>query len=62
VTNSKIIDQIKSSENIARAKKLAEILGIDANLIESYENPSPIADLTIVIGKDFKQLTINEKD
>ena len=60
VENSKIIDQIKSAENIARAKKLAETIGIDVNLIESYENPSPMADLTLVIGKDFQQLKIKK--
>jgi len=62
VVNTKIIDQIKNTENIARAKELAEIMGIDKNYIDSFENPSPIADLTIVIGKDIDQLTIYNKE
>ena len=60
VTHTKIIDQLKSSENIARANELADLLGIDQNLIESFENPSPIADLTLIIGKDQNQLTLME--
>jgi len=61
VNKTKIIDQIKSQENVVEANELANLLGIDENLIESFENPSPIADLTLVIGKDYKQLTL-EKD
>lgn len=61
VPKSKIIDQLKSSENIARANELADLLGIDQNLIESFENPSPIADLTLIIGRDQNQLTFTEE-
>jgi len=60
VNRTKIIDQIKSPENIARANELAGLLEIDENLIESYENPSPIADLTVIIGKDYNQITFRE--
>jgi hypothetical protein len=61
VSKTKIIDQIKSQENIIEANKMADLLGINENLIESYENPSPIADLTLIIGKDYNQLRL-EKD
>ena len=61
VPKSKIIDQLKSSENIARANELADLLGIDQNLIESFENPSPIADLTLIVGRDQNQLTLTEE-
>lgn len=60
VSKTKIIDQLKSQENIARANELADLLNIDSNLIESYENPSPIADLTIIIGKDYDQINLND--
>ena len=60
VSKTRIIDQIKSPENITRANELADLLEIDQNLIESFENPSPIADLTLVIGKDYDQITFKE--
>ncbi len=60
VSKTRIIDQIKSQENIARANDLADLLEIDQNLIESFENPSPIADLTLIIGKDYNQITFRE--
>lgn len=58
VQNSKIIDQINTNESSAQANELAEITGIDADMVESFENPSPISDLTIIIGKDFKDLSV----
>jgi hypothetical protein len=58
VPNTRIIDQIKSRDNYEQAKELAGVMGVDTKHIESFENPSPIADLTIVIGKDFEQLSI----
>lgn len=61
VSKTRIVDQIKSPENIARANELADLLEIDENLIESFENPSPIADLTIIIGKDYNQISFKEK-
>jgi len=62
VKKTKIIDQIKSAENITRARELADLMGVGRKQIESYENPSPIADLTIIIGKDFTELSILNKD
>ncbi len=58
VSKSKLIDQLKTSQNITNARELAEIIGIEFDLIESFENPSPISDLTIVIGKDFTKLYV----
>jgi len=58
VQKSKIIDQINTNESSAQANELAELAGIGANLVESFENPSPISDMTIVIGKDFTNLAI----
>ena len=58
VQKSKIIDQINTNESSAQANEFAELAGIDANLVESFENPSPISDMTIIIGKDFMNLAI----
>jgi len=58
VKNTFLIDQLKTSENLARTRRLADILGISSHHIESFENPAPIADITIVVGKDYKQLAI----
>ncbi len=62
VSETKIIDQLKTTENISRAKELASFIGISSSLVESFENPSPIADITIVIGKDFKTLPVFKQD
>ena len=61
VPNTKIIDQMNTDKNLARARDLADLMGIDPRFIESFENPSPIADLTIIIGKDFRKLAIFQK-
>jgi hypothetical protein len=58
VKNSHLIDQLNTSENIANSRELAEIIGIDPGRIESHENSSPVADITIVIGLDYKDLKI----
>ena len=62
IEESRIIDQLKTTENLVRAKEMAKLVGIDNNLVESFENPSPIADITIIIGKDFKTLPVFKKD
>ncbi len=62
VPKTKIIDQLKTAENLTRAKDLADLIGISQHMVESYENPAPIADISIVIGKDFKTLPIFKKD
>ena len=53
VPRSKVIDQIG---NIEFAEDVAESLGIDDKYVSSNENPSPIYDVTVVIGKDFDKL------
>lgn len=58
VKNTFLIDQLKTSENLTRTRHLADILGISVQRIESFENPAPIADITIVVGKDYKKLAI----
>ncbi len=58
VLKTKIVDNTGNREN---AEKLAEILGIDSKYIESKITPSPIADITVVIGKDYRDLAIIKK-
>ncbi len=55
VAETRIIDQIGQVDN---ARELADAMGVLYSNVESYENPSPIADITIIIGKDFKTLPI----
>ncbi|RMH61381.1 MAG: LytR family transcriptional regulator [Calditrichaeota bacterium] len=55
VAETRIIDQIGNVDN---ARELADIMGVLYSNVESYENPSPIADITIIIGKDYKTLPI----
>ena len=62
VEQTKIIDQLKTPKNLAKAKELATFMGIQSSFVESFENPSPIADITIVIGKDFKTLPVFKRD
>lgn len=58
VANTKIIDQIGDFE---KAVELARLMGVNTSLVESVKNPSPIADITIVIGKDHRNLNIMKK-
>lgn len=62
VEQTKIIDQLKTPENLAKAKELAVFIGVETSFVESFENPYPIADITIVIGKDFKTLPVFKRD
>ncbi len=55
VKQTRVIDQMGKMEN---ARDLAEVMGVSDKNIDSYENPSPIADVTIIIGKDYLTLTI----
>ncbi len=55
VSETRIIDQIGKVDN---ARQLADAMGVLYSNVESYENPSPIADITIIIGKDYKTLPI----
>jgi hypothetical protein len=58
VLKTKIIDNTGNREN---AEKLSEIIGIDSKYIESKITQSPIADITIVIGKDYRDLALIKK-
>ncbi len=51
--HSKVIDQIG---NIEFAEDVAKSLGIDEKYVSNNDNPSPVYDVTVVIGKDFDKL------
>jgi len=53
VSHSKVIDQIG---NIEFAEDVAQSLGIDDKYVSSNDNPSPVYDVTVVIGRDFDKL------
>lgn len=55
VEETKIIDQVGKVEN---SRELADLMGILYTNLEVFNNPSPIADITIIIGKDYKTLPI----
>lgn len=55
VEETRIIDQVGNQEN---ARNLADVMGVLYTNVETYDNVSPIADLTIIIGKDYKTLSI----
>lgn len=55
VPETKIISQISNPQS---ARDLADLMGILYSNVEQFENPSPIADITVVIGKDYKTLAI----
>lgn len=53
VPHSKVMDQIGKIEF---AEAVANSLGIDEKYVSSIDNPSPVYDVTVVIGKDFDKL------
>jgi hypothetical protein len=55
VAETKIISQISNPQ---KARELADLMGVLYSNVEEFENPSPIADITVVIGKDYKTLAI----
>ncbi len=55
VEQTRLVDQIGQ---IDQARKLGDAMGVDYSRVETYENPSPIADITIIIGKDYASLEI----
>ncbi len=58
VKKTRIIDQINTEKSRKKTKELAKILGISKKQIQYFSNPNPVADITIIIGKDYKSLDI----
>ncbi|NOY06206.1 MAG: LytR C-terminal domain-containing protein [Chlorobi bacterium] len=54
IEHTYLIDRIG---NLKRARKVADVLGIDHKYIEQIINPDYYISVTLVIGKDYKQLT-----
>jgi len=59
---TRIIDQLSTGDNKSSARDIARMIGVDTDLIESLQNPAPVADITIIIGKDYKSLKIFRND
>jgi hypothetical protein len=59
---SRIIDQLGTGGNKSSAREIARMIGIDYDQIESLQNAAPVADITIIIGKDYKDLKIFKHD
>jgi hypothetical protein len=55
VAETRIISQVSNPQN---ARDLADVMGVLYSNVEIFENPSPIADITVVIGKDYNTLAI----
>lgn len=62
VEATRIVDQLNTTDNLIKSKELAALIGLKTEMIESFENPAPIADITIIVGKDFKSLPVFKKD
>ncbi len=58
VKKSRIINQINTKKSRKKCKELAKALGISEKQIQSFSNPNPIADITLIIGQDYKSLSI----
>ena len=58
VKKTRIIDQVNSEKTREKAKELAKQMGLSGDQVETIANPNPIADITVIIGKDFEQLKI----
>jgi len=56
IDNSIIIDR---TGNIVNAEYLAEVIGIDKKQVIQQKNKNYFLDVTLIIGKDYKQLFQN---
>ncbi|GBD86275.1 hypothetical protein BMS3Abin03_00189 [bacterium BMS3Abin03] len=57
VDNSIVIDRTGEIEN---AKRVAKVLGIDSTRVIQQINDDYFLDVTLIIGKDFNQLSFNK--
>lgn len=58
VSKTRMIDQLNTKKSRKKCLELAKQIGIPAKQVQSFSNPNPIADITIIIGQDYKQLPI----
>jgi len=57
IDNSIVIDRTDEIEN---AKRVAKVLGIDSTGVIQQINDDYFLDVTLIIGKDFNQLSFNK--
>lgn len=55
IENSFVIDRLGNDKS---AKTIAKLLGINSNRIISEPKPDSLIEVSIVLGKDFKQLKV----
>ncbi len=58
VKKTKMIDQLNTAESRKKCLKLAKAIGLSPKQVQSFSNPNPIADITIIIGLDYQKLPI----
>ncbi len=58
VKKTKMIDQLNTPESQKKCLKLAKAIGLSPKQVQSFSNPNPIADITIIIGLDYQKLPI----
>ena len=58
VKRTRMIDQLNTKKSRSRCLKLAKAMGLSPKQVQSFSNPNPIADITIIIGLDYKKLPI----
>jgi hypothetical protein len=58
IDNSIVIDR---TGNIINAEYVAEVIGIDSRQVIQQKNKNYFLDVTLIIGKDYKQLFQNNK-
>ncbi len=61
VSKTKMIDQLNTKKSRKKCLELAKAIGLSPKQVQSYSNPNPIADITIVIGQDYKKLPIFQR-
>ena len=61
VSKTKMIDQLNTKKSRKKCLELAKTIGLSPKQVQSYSNPNPIADITIVIGQDYKKLPIFQR-
>jgi len=58
VSKTRMIDQLNTKESRKKCLNLAKQIGISEKQVQSFSNPNPIADITIIIGQDYKKLPV----
>ncbi len=58
VKKTRMIDQLNTKKSRKKCLKLAKEMGLSSKQVQSFSNPNPIADITIILGADYNKLPI----